>query len=371
MCAHLPVEARRDHRSFVALDHCVFGRFVGVEALIDDSGDDARRPRIRLARFASDRRVRRGPTERLQSGGGGRPRARVRPQLEGQHRRRHRSDDVQDRRALRSRPAAAARGSVLRPADVVGRERPREHADSDRPAHPGFRACLFPSKIRTTCTSPQTGRTRSWSRNGSRLSTSGMRRRCSSPIRCRFRAAESTISTSPPTGVTSSRVANSREPSSRSTWRAKQSWGGSISPQHGLKTCGSHRRAEFYVADMTRAACTRTVTFAVTGFVPTGMGARALPEPRLKLIYVTNAAREPFRSSIRRRRRAVDHPEQQPGHGWCVSRRHVLCPGATPRCTRRHDERTAAGAHVGAEPHGLCVFPQPGRYSLGHTGIFR
>ena len=26
---------------------------------------------------------------------------------------------------------------------------------------------------------------------------------------------------------------------------------------------------------------------------------------------------------------------------------------------------------VGREPHGLSVFPQPGKYSLGHTGIFR
>ena len=26
---------------------------------------------------------------------------------------------------------------------------------------------------------------------------------------------------------------------------------------------------------------------------------------------------------------------------------------------------------VGAGPHGLCVYPQPGRYSLGHTGILR
>jgi streptogramin lyase len=26
---------------------------------------------------------------------------------------------------------------------------------------------------------------------------------------------------------------------------------------------------------------------------------------------------------------------------------------------------------VGAEPHGLTVWPQPGRYSLGHTGNFR
>lgn len=26
---------------------------------------------------------------------------------------------------------------------------------------------------------------------------------------------------------------------------------------------------------------------------------------------------------------------------------------------------------VGSQPHGLCVWPQPGRYSLGHTGILR
>jgi DNA-binding beta-propeller fold protein YncE len=27
--------------------------------------------------------------------------------------------------------------------------------------------------------------------------------------------------------------------------------------------------------------------------------------------------------------------------------------------------------NVGQEPHGLAVWPQPGRYSLGHTGIMR
>jgi DNA-binding beta-propeller fold protein YncE len=26
---------------------------------------------------------------------------------------------------------------------------------------------------------------------------------------------------------------------------------------------------------------------------------------------------------------------------------------------------------VGTGPHGLAVYPQPGRYSLGHTGVFR
>jgi YVTN family beta-propeller protein len=38
------------------------------------------------------------------------------------------------------------------------------------------------------------------------------------------------------------------------------------------------------------------------------------------------------------------------------------------------DTRTGAELariHVGSGPHGLAVYPQPGRYSLGHTGIFR
>jgi hypothetical protein len=26
---------------------------------------------------------------------------------------------------------------------------------------------------------------------------------------------------------------------------------------------------------------------------------------------------------------------------------------------------------VGEGPHGLCLYPQPGRYSLGHSGVFR
>ncbi|WP_188284998.1 hypothetical protein [Streptomyces sp. CBMA29] len=35
------------------------------------------------------------------------------------------------------------------------------------------------------------------------------------------------------------------------------------------------------------------------------------------------------------------------------------------------DGRTLAKIPVGSGPHGLAVYPQPGRYSLGHTGIFR
>ena len=26
---------------------------------------------------------------------------------------------------------------------------------------------------------------------------------------------------------------------------------------------------------------------------------------------------------------------------------------------------------VGGDPHGLTYFPQPGRYSLGHNGVYR
>ena len=33
--------------------------------------------------------------------------------------------------------------------------------------------------------------------------------------------------------------------------------------------------------------------------------------------------------------------------------------------------RLRARIPVGQGPHGLCVYPQPGRYSLGHTGVLR
>jgi hypothetical protein len=26
---------------------------------------------------------------------------------------------------------------------------------------------------------------------------------------------------------------------------------------------------------------------------------------------------------------------------------------------------------VGRGPHGLCFFPEPGRYSIGHNGVYR
>lgn len=40
-------------------------------------------------------------------------------------------------------------------------------------------------------------------------------------------------------------------------------------------------------------------------------------------------------------------------------------------CFSTTDGRLLARIHVGANPHGLSIFPQPGRYSLGHTGNYR
>ena len=35
------------------------------------------------------------------------------------------------------------------------------------------------------------------------------------------------------------------------------------------------------------------------------------------------------------------------------------------------DGHLLARVKVGRGPHGMCVWPQPGRYSLGHTGVMR
>ena len=35
------------------------------------------------------------------------------------------------------------------------------------------------------------------------------------------------------------------------------------------------------------------------------------------------------------------------------------------------DGHLLARIPVGSGPHGLCVWPQPGRFSLGHTGVMR
>jgi YVTN family beta-propeller protein len=138
----------------------------------------------------------------------------------------------------------------------------------------------------------------------------------------------------------------------------------------------------FYVADMKRGGV-YTVdgdTFAVTGFVPTGAGAHGLYVSRdSKVLYVTNRDAGTI-SLLDFSTDKVTRTWTIPGGGspdmggvsadgkvlWVSGRFHGVVYAI--------DTTTGALVHkipVGSGPHGLCVFPQPGRYSLGHTGVFR
>jgi YVTN family beta-propeller protein len=138
----------------------------------------------------------------------------------------------------------------------------------------------------------------------------------------------------------------------------------------------------FYVADMRRGGV-YTVdgdTFAVTGFVPTGAGAHGLYVSRdSKVLYVTNRDAGTI-SLLDFSTDTVTRTWTIPGGGspdmggvsadgnvlWVSGRFHGVVYAI--------DTTTGALVHevpVGSGPHGLCVFPQPGRYSLGHTGVFR
>jgi hypothetical protein len=56
-----------------------------------------------------------------------------------------------------------------------------------------------------------------------------------------------------------------------------------------------------------------------------------------------------------------------------VSGKHLWLSGRWDDEVYRIDTRTGEvrKIRVGLEPHGLTVWPQPGRYSLGHTGNMR
>ena len=80
--------------------------------------------------------ARRGP----QSGRARRSGARVRAEQPEQHRRRDQPADVEDRRAVPGRGPAAARHALLRPADALRRQRPRQQPHADRPPYRQARA---------------------------------------------------------------------------------------------------------------------------------------------------------------------------------------------------------------------------------------
>ena len=147
----------------------------------------------------------------------------------------------------------------------------------------------------------------------------------------------------------------------------------------------------FYVADM-MADGVHVVdgeSFKQIGFLPTGVGAHGLyPSRDGKLLYVANRGTNLIHgkpggkgsvSTIDFATRAVVKTWPIPG-GGSPDMGNVSADGTTLWLSGRFDDvvyriDTASGnvdkIKVGREPHGLTVWPQPGRYSLGHTGNLR
>ena len=137
----------------------------------------------------------------------------------------------------------------------------------------------------------------------------------------------------------------------------------------------------FYVADESSNGVylIDARTLKVLRFLPTGLGAHGLYVSRdSKDLYITNrkGASVSVLSFASRQVRAIwTIPSGSPDMGGVSADGKVLW--LSGRYTREVYAVSTADGHllaripVGGQPHGLCVWPQPGRYSLGHTGVLR
>ena len=138
----------------------------------------------------------------------------------------------------------------------------------------------------------------------------------------------------------------------------------------------------FYVADMQDSGVhlIDAKTFKQIGFMPTGLGAHGLyPSRDAKVLYVSNRG-EGSISLIDFATRKIVAKWRIPG-GGSPDMGGVSADGSILWLTGRYnrevyaistkDGHLLARIPVGAGPHGLSVWPQPGQYSLGHTGILR
>jgi DNA-binding beta-propeller fold protein YncE len=138
----------------------------------------------------------------------------------------------------------------------------------------------------------------------------------------------------------------------------------------------------FYVADQASNGVwlISARTFHKIGFIDTGAGAHGLYVSRdATRLYITNRG-EGSVSVLDLRPRRLVAKWRIPGGGspdmgglsadgkvlWLSGRYSGVVYAISTR-----DGRLLAKIPVGSGPHGLCVWPQPGRYSLGHTGILR
>ena len=138
----------------------------------------------------------------------------------------------------------------------------------------------------------------------------------------------------------------------------------------------------FYVADMEANGVYEIDgdAFKDIGFIPTGKGAHGLYTSRdSRVLYVSNRG-EGSISLLGFAERRVLTTWKLPGGGSpdmggvSADGKVLWLSGRYSRVVYAIDTATGkllAKIKVGKGPHGLCVYPQPGRYSLGHTGIFR
>jgi DNA-binding beta-propeller fold protein YncE len=138
----------------------------------------------------------------------------------------------------------------------------------------------------------------------------------------------------------------------------------------------------FYVADMASNGVwlIDARRMSKERFQPTGRGAHGLyPSRDAKLLYVSNRGAGTITLISFRTRRPV-RTWRLPG-GGSPDMGGVSADGRVLWLSGRYNSEvyaisTSTGhllhrIHVGQGPHGLCVWPQPGRYSIGHTGILR
>jgi YVTN family beta-propeller protein len=138
----------------------------------------------------------------------------------------------------------------------------------------------------------------------------------------------------------------------------------------------------FYVADMMANGIyiIDATTFQVTGFQPTGSEAHGLYIARdSRRMFITNRG-EGSISVLDLATRELIAKWMIPG-GGSPDMGNISADGSVLWLSGRYDGvvyaistvdgHLFAKIPVGAGPHGLSVWPLPGRYSLGHTGILR
>ncbi|MCM2419059.1 MULTISPECIES: YVTN family beta-propeller repeat protein [unclassified Streptomyces] len=138
----------------------------------------------------------------------------------------------------------------------------------------------------------------------------------------------------------------------------------------------------WYVADMMADGMwvLNGDTFSKPTLMPTGKGCHGLYVSRdSKSMYISNRG-EGSVSVLDFATNKLIHKWEIPG-GGSPDMGGVSADGKVLWLSGRYnaevyaidttDGHTIAKIPVGSGPHGLAVYPQPGRYSLGHTGIFR